>query len=254
MKFIFTIIAFVSLQLSLFAQEWKAGIINDPDGYTNIRSGKGSGFEVIDKLLTNELFFYVDSIGENWLAIKITKCNCDTPYNIYNQITGFVHRSRIQELDKLGQADRMNFFYELLAKEDLLTNNMSKVQDRTTKEFEWNSAESNVFHDYQYVASLNSLIKYLCEFKDGDLADKFLKRGSEDESPMFAMGELFVCQPEWAFEQFSNRKYLMDQLIWGFVNVIYNKPQEEAMALKKKFNDLRLANGMEAVDFKLYEE
>lgn len=79
------ILLFAFNQLS--AQE--IGIINDPDGYTNIRSGKGTTYEVIGKVTEGEQFRYFADPESNWWAIE-TIPNDGTP------LKGFVHKSRIQ--------------------------------------------------------------------------------------------------------------------------------------------------------------
>jgi len=68
----------------------KIGQINDPDGYSNLRSDKSSKSNVIAKILTDQYFFYLPNKTENWYKVK------DLQGNI-----GFIHKSRISEvLDK----------------------------------------------------------------------------------------------------------------------------------------------------------
>ena len=68
----------------------KIGQINDPDGYSNLRSGKSSQSNIIVKLLEDQYFFYLPHTTENWYKVK------DLQGNI-----GFIHKSRISEvLDK----------------------------------------------------------------------------------------------------------------------------------------------------------
>ena len=62
---------------TVFAQKNKLAVINDPDGYTNIRSGKGTSFEIVDKIYDSEVFHFVDIPNEQWLEVNITKCACD---------------------------------------------------------------------------------------------------------------------------------------------------------------------------------
>lgn len=259
MRNIITLTYILALQLSLSAQDWKTGIINDPDGYTNIRSGKGSNFEIVDKILTNELFSYVDSSNENWLMVKITKCNCDEPHRLYNEITGFVHRSRIQGLNELEQLARKKIFSEIFSTELDLYKQIMNSSEKETKEYKRINGKRKVFHDYQFDASLVSFVKYLCEFKDTELMNEYLnlleeEKGFADESPMFALGRIFICQPDWTFEQMTKHIGLMKHFEWGFMNVIYSKTESESNLYKIKYNQLRKSYGMSEADFSIYEE
>ncbi|MDR0863573.1 MAG: SH3 domain-containing protein [Candidatus Symbiothrix sp.] len=59
--------------------------INDPDGYTNIRAGKGTNFQILDKLYKEETFIIEKNEFSNWWIVKKN-----------NGTIGFVHNSRIQ--------------------------------------------------------------------------------------------------------------------------------------------------------------
>ncbi len=86
MKYLVLALLFFSLS-ELSAQT--IGIINDPDGYTNIRNGQGSNFEIIGKIEESYQFKYYPNEQSNWWAIK-------TIPSYGTQIEGFVHKSRIQ--------------------------------------------------------------------------------------------------------------------------------------------------------------
>lgn len=64
-------------------------IIQDPDGYTNIRSEPGLEFDIIGKVHEGE-YFWVEESEEKWLGIS---CPCEGDY-----IEGYIHRSRVQML------------------------------------------------------------------------------------------------------------------------------------------------------------
>ena len=253
-KLIFLFLTF--LHLSADCQKHKTGIINDPDGYTNVRVGKGTSFEVIDKLYTDELFTYVDSTDQGWLKIWITKCNCDTPHRLYNQIEGYVHRSRIQDVDQLSPSKRKTLFSEIFKTELELYNTVIKSTDRKSKEYQQINGKRKVFHDYQFDGSLRSFTTYVCEHKDAELTQQYMKlmitqEGSADEAPTYALGRLFICEPEWTMQQIKKHSSLMNSLTWGIMNMV---TKDNAEQIKKKYNDLRVANGFSKVDFSLYEE
>ncbi len=86
MKLTLTLSFFLLCQLGL-AQ--RMGMINDPDGYTNVRSGEGTNFDVIAKILEGERFKYFESESSNWWKIETVSYH-EAP------VQGFVYKSRIQ--------------------------------------------------------------------------------------------------------------------------------------------------------------
>ncbi len=70
------------------ASSYKKAVINDPDGYTNVREGKSVNYNVIAKIYENEVFFAYPSATSNWYQV-ITK----------NGTKGYVHNSRISFLN-----------------------------------------------------------------------------------------------------------------------------------------------------------
>ena len=69
------------------------GVINDPDGYTNVRANKSSSSEVIYQIYDeNKRFEIIDDSGEWW---KIKFDIDDYPY----EIIGFIHNSRVEVID-----------------------------------------------------------------------------------------------------------------------------------------------------------
>jgi hypothetical protein len=66
--------------------------IDDKDGWTNIREGKGRNYRIIDKLYDNELFIVEDTSGEWWPVVK------------NNGLRGFVHKSCIKIVSGRGSS------------------------------------------------------------------------------------------------------------------------------------------------------
>lgn len=61
-----------------------AAVINDPEGYTNIRAGKGSQFGIIARVNAGEVFYTTPQQSTDWWPVR-------TQANQY----GYMHRSRI---------------------------------------------------------------------------------------------------------------------------------------------------------------
>jgi hypothetical protein len=67
----------------------KTGVINDPDGYTNIRQyGRSTNSEILGKLMNGEKFYYWQTTTDWWIV------------QTKSGLRGFVHKSRIRESSK----------------------------------------------------------------------------------------------------------------------------------------------------------
>jgi hypothetical protein len=65
--------------------EGQPAVINDPDGYTNIRSGEGANYNILGVVYEGEVFYAIRNNNNDWWRIK-TK----------NGIIGYMHKSRIR--------------------------------------------------------------------------------------------------------------------------------------------------------------
>lgn len=91
MKYLFLSLFFLFSQ-NLSAQS-DLGVINDPDGYTNVRSGKGSQKPIIGKIYEEEVFLFASQQkpSGNWWPVI---CNCKEGY-----LEGYMHKSRIISIE-----------------------------------------------------------------------------------------------------------------------------------------------------------
>ncbi len=95
-----TTILFISLVSAISAQP--LAIINDPDGFTNVRKGPGTTYEVVGKLVENEVFMLSDELqpdNEWYMVFQV-----EFPY-----AEGYVHKSRIQLLSKLPKVEDKSY-------------------------------------------------------------------------------------------------------------------------------------------------
>ena len=67
-------------------QLFRPGMINDKDGYTNIRKEQSQNSQVVYKMKRNDLFFYSPIGGSDWYPIS---------KDDGGKIIGFIHKSRI---------------------------------------------------------------------------------------------------------------------------------------------------------------
>ncbi len=83
--FIFLLVIY-SLPVSAQTQ---VGVINDPDGYTNIRKGKGTNYPIVGSIERGERFEFYKS-DSNWWMVKLG-----------DSIQGFMYSDRIKPLEEV---------------------------------------------------------------------------------------------------------------------------------------------------------
>lgn len=85
------IITFTILVVAInqFAIAQQKGLVNDPDGYTNIREGRSSSTKIIGRVLEGQEFLYYTDESSNWWKVKFESENKNT-------IIGYIHNSRIK--------------------------------------------------------------------------------------------------------------------------------------------------------------
>jgi len=106
------------LLLATFSSLGQLAIINDPDGYTNIREEPNGKSQIIHKVNDNQVFWidYVEGVDEgDWISAYIPK----NMYSFYDSkqglIRGFIHKSRILQLKKLeiSSSPEIKFGYQM---------------------------------------------------------------------------------------------------------------------------------------------
>jgi hypothetical protein len=75
-----------TLQQTAVSGKGKRGVINDPDGYVNIRKEMNAQSKVLGKIVKKEIFNYWEVPGSNWCVVKTQE-----------GIFGFVYKDRIKE-------------------------------------------------------------------------------------------------------------------------------------------------------------
>ena len=74
----------ISPKLDLLPDEVKA-VINDPDGYTNVRFGQGTKYDIITRVTEGEIFYTIPQKTTDWWPVRTT----DGKH-------GYMHSSRIK--------------------------------------------------------------------------------------------------------------------------------------------------------------
>ncbi|MEP5610787.1 MAG: SH3 domain-containing protein [Cyclobacteriaceae bacterium] len=70
-------------------------IIDDPDGYTNVREEADVKSEIIAQIKENRVFIYHPNPNKRWLKVRLD-----------NEITGYMHISRIKPVHELDDAQK----------------------------------------------------------------------------------------------------------------------------------------------------
>jgi len=200
-------------------------MINDPDGFVNVRADKSADSEILFKIKETE-FFLSEPTADNWWKID----------NFHTK-TGFVHKSRIQLIKDLTEEK----------KRDLIINSINGLYDYRIK---YDSlrlilpndermellGEFENFEETIYTPLLPFLSGLFCKNKDIDLLDRYLKimiinQMSANEMPAWSLGDCYLCQPGLVIKRIDNyngkeREYLWSILTFGFENVTWKKESE----------------------------
>jgi hypothetical protein len=218
-NYILTILTFFC-SLTLFAEN-KLAIINDPDGFTYVRNGQGKGFKVVDTLFIEDFFYFQFVDNSEWAKVTAWKGR---------QVEGFVHKSRIQEVEKLDSKKQKELIIKTLDRQRILADNFRnawKLKDslayrKAVRKLEFHS-------DTKYDPILNILPKYFCLTSDAEVLQLFFAtmwadKGSANEMPSYSIGKCFICNPDLVVEQLAKiknteqRKSTFDQIEWGLLN------------------------------------
>ncbi|NLR95117.1 SH3 domain-containing protein [Flammeovirga agarivorans] len=86
------LIAYFFLFLSGNILSQNIGVINDKDGYTNIRKESTVNSNIIGVILEGQTFQYSPSENKNWYKLN------------FNHLEGFIHSSRVSDIKSLGKS------------------------------------------------------------------------------------------------------------------------------------------------------
>ena len=220
--YILTILS-IFCTLTVFAEN-KLAIINDAEGFTNVRSGQGKDFSVVATIDKDE-FFYCDlTTNQEWVKIIAYK-----DWKDGREVEGYIHKSRIQLVEKLNYQKQNELLTQILEKQKELANKFRKAWKskdslayrRTVRELELNN-------DLKYEPILEIFPKYFCSTSDTTVlqlmfATMWADKGSASEIPSTVVGDCFVCKPDMVIRQTlliknkEQKKLILDQIEWGIM-------------------------------------
>jgi len=207
------------------------GIIDDPDGYTFVRKGKGLTYPVIDTIVNGELFHFMSEKDSEWWKISQR-----------NGLQGFMHKSRIMNIKDINNIDKYNLIDTIFVKEKELQRKpyykLTKAEQQKRKEF----------HEETFDFILEMFAEYICETKNKVLFERYIhiiytEAGSADELPIWALGMIYVCEPDWTLEIIApNGQCSIKTLLeFGFENIAYGDclSKKKYKELKRKIKELK---------------
>ena len=208
------ILLFLFCAVSLFAQG-KLAIINDSDGYVNVRKGKGTNYEIITTINKDE-FFYCDTttLKDEWIKILTMRWQMAPKWEDIKRIEGYVHRSRIQIIENLNYKKQKELIAEVLNKQKKIAENIQTAwKAKDSLALVKIGKERNFHNDCKYDPILDFLPTYFCSTKDTTiiqllLMTKLADWGSANEQPSYAICKCYTCYPDLVISQIN---YLEDK-------------------------------------------
>jgi hypothetical protein len=229
---------FCSLHLAAQKQATLA-IINDPDGFTYVRSGPGKDVNVVDTLNTNEFFYFTLENDSDWAKVHAWKGS---------QTEGFVHKSRIQQLGNLSPSKQKQIILFTLETQLLLSINFQfAFENKDSLNYITYRKKLERFSDCNYSPVTGLLPEYFCATKDIEIVQLLLAvmwadKGSANEAPAMAIGGCFACEPDLLIEQIrtikspEQKEMLLDQVEFGLINLY--SVDEHGKSDSKEYNRL----------------
>ena len=102
----------IAIILSAAISEAQVAIINDKDGYTNVREQPNTQAEVIHRINSNEVFWYSDEEQGEWIKIYVPKNDFSFGSTQTDFVEGFIHKSRLLPLEKTKAYKGSNFTFK----------------------------------------------------------------------------------------------------------------------------------------------
>lgn len=113
MKFFFLTLAIFCFTFTASAQ---LAIIQDEDGYTNLRYQPASDAPILTQIKANHVFWYEEpeSSETEWIKVHVSKDRFTLGCFEYSVTTGYIHRSRLLPLDQIEAYQGEDFTFSYL--------------------------------------------------------------------------------------------------------------------------------------------
>jgi hypothetical protein len=230
MRFLLLLLIFSN---SLAAEKLARGV--DKGGYTNVRAGQGLTFDVVAKVTSKDYFFCDPAKSDEWIKVTLHK------WESGNQITGYIHKSRIEVIEDLSDDAQKEIIFSVLKKQKQLADRYVEYHTKYANELHhWHKKSDSVIFDHAvreledhsettYTPVLNILENLFCKTNDVTLITHVIEtiwsdRESANEVPSFALGDCFACDPQILSEQIrkisnkEQKQLIVSDIEWGLRN------------------------------------
>jgi hypothetical protein len=222
----------------------------DADGFTYVRKGPGKDTSIVGQLDSGDLISCTNKSNHGWLKAFSYKHNSDG-----DQIIGWIHESRVRDIEALPILEQRAFLLEKLKREAYLSErfNQSYIDFEANKsklnadQYDKARSDSETYSLETYEFMLGFVSKFLCKRRDADVMSAFLDaiwadRNSVSEIPSEVIGECFVCDREPILELLekmedpTRRKTVVDKIDWGIKGIYYLRKEKKE---SREYNVLR---------------
>lgn len=210
-------------------------IINDIDGYSNVREKPSVNSDVLFKENINNIFRILPYQNSEWWEIE------DYYPNIQ---TGYIHKRKVKNLGNLTNDEMRKLSYIILDSTITLRDELH-YQDRhglfNTEENKELTIKFKNYYHFQLFPVLNLVSRYYCNTYDRKFLRDYLdfrietKRMVWEATPA-AFVDMFICNPNEVLEEIdlrlkSETKILLNDLERG-IQGIEDKQQKDALKAK----------------------
>jgi len=181
---------------SSYEQEIVGGqeaIINDEDGYTNVRSSPNTSSEILYKIYDNETFYVDPVLNENWYKVIASE----------NRPSGWIHKSRVKILS-LNPNEKMNDELYERSTIEIETNDKPLQKAETMPQFKGGETEMQRFIaenlKYPVIAQENRIqgrvsVRFIVT-ETGNITDVTIVKGVDPSCDREAV-RVVKAMPKW---------------------------------------------------------
>jgi len=208
------------IPLQGICQAEKIGIVNDSDGFINVRSGKAYNAAIVGRLFNDDVVMFTPT-NDDWIEIY--------KQTYFEPVTGFIHKSRLRDFELMSEMEKKQHIKNIFTKE------LELVEPGDFSEAYQNH------HESKFNMILNLASDEILKTKDVALATLFVKiiklnAGSADEIPPSVLGWMFIQEPDWMssiIEEVGVDESLLGSLGFGIYDMMGPEPNDST-ALKYK--------------------
>jgi len=191
-------------------------IINDPDGFLNVRSGPGSSYEISDRIFKGELMEVIPEAGKSWWKTEkiVYAAPAEPRQSPFQKKTGYIFAKRITLLTDLPIEDQILLLFSELHRDQLLHFSFRLKLDGGNR----SKLEGEIMaNDGRIGLVMRSSIKALAIHNEFSANLRFFQQteilapGSADEGYIIFLAELFTLSPDRFITYFQTRGKVYSQ-------------------------------------------